>query len=166
MPFRFSARGVGVSLSFLSPCFSNEREKQPSQKTRREKLFISLPRFSLSDFLLSSPTTLEMDGPAAPGPSGGSAPRLRVDELLDDVANSVRRGKKNCANAFRRRHLSWSASLLSLSMLPCLSLFDSKCSPDREAAPLSAARELRKRNNAGAAAAASRLKKDVDVVRR
>ena len=82
---------------------------------------------------------------AAPGPSS-SAPRLRVDELLDDVANSVRRRKGqrkpnvDCADAFFFFSSSVvviraSAFFFSAPVVPC-SLFDSSNRLDGDAASL------------------------------
>ena len=96
MPFSavvFGSGEVDFSFFFVLSLFqtkANNRHHKTKKKKKLRREFISLvPLFALFLSLFSSSN---MDDTApAPGPSGGSAPRLRVDELLDDVANSVRR---------------------------------------------------------------------------
>ena len=89
-------------------------------------------------------------GAAAPGPSG-SAPRLRVDELLDDVANSVRRERIEMAPASPSARIAFFFSVVSgaQAFSPCslflsLSLFDFSCLVDGDVTFLSASQRTEK----------------------
>ena len=90
-----------VFRAFFSPSFSaffffslfffkRKRKTAPSQK--KERKLEDEKKKNLSFCLLLRPQHSKMDATAAAAAPGhsGSAPRLRVDELLDDVANSVR----------------------------------------------------------------------------
>ena len=124
---RFSVvGGEGCFLSFFPsfPFFFERERKTAFTKIRREEKSPSLD--SLSPCLLLAPHS-KMDataaGAAAPGPSG-SAPRLRVDELLDDVANSVRRERIEMAPASPSARIAFFFSVVSgaQAFSPC-SLF-------------------------------------------
>ena len=131
MPFLSSLSSSLGCFSLSLPSFKRkEKTALPPQKTREKNS--SLP-------LLLALRLMDATAAAAPGPSG-SAPRLRVDELLDDVANSVReRGRRivlfDCADCFSSV-VDTSRSAFSLRSRSKRSPFDSSCSVDGDVVPL------------------------------
>lgn len=92
----------------------NEEKRRRHSKKKKKTLFL------FYSILFERET---MDAVAAA--AGGSAPRLRVDELLDDVANSVRDNAKKmtfCADCSRRRRRSSFVVFMWLSGRAFLSL--------------------------------------------
>lgn len=118
--------GGGVFSFFLSffPFFFERERKTAFTKIRREEKSPSLDSLSPCRHLAPhSKMDATAAGAAAPGPSG-SAPRLRVDELLDDVANSVRRERIEMAPASPSARIAFFFSVVSgaQAFSPC-SLF-------------------------------------------